>query len=101
MTQTAFASFSIFLSHNGLVLCYISSPSKISLNQPYSSLRSCLRKHKTSPRLHALAREIKQLLSGQDSAPELLAKAFLSGEFPENTDLLPLASAYFNVGELA
>ena len=64
------------------------------LEPAYSSLRSCLRKHKTSPRLHALAREIKQRLSGQDSAPELLAKAFLSGELPKNTDLLPLASAY-------
>jgi len=64
------------------------------LEPAYSSLRSCLRKHKTSPRLYALAREIKQLLSGQDSDPELLAKAFLSGELPENTDLLPLASAY-------
>ena len=64
------------------------------LEPAYSSLRSCLRKHKTSPRLHALAQEIKQRLSGQDSAPELLAKAFLSGELPENTNLLPLASAY-------
>jgi hypothetical protein len=70
-------------------------PAYSSLLEPaYSSLRSCLRKHKTSPRLHALAREIKQRLSGQDSAPELLAKAFLSGELPENTDLLPLASVY-------
>ncbi|MDL1960301.1 MAG: transposase [Deltaproteobacteria bacterium] len=64
------------------------------LEPAYSSLHSCLRKHKTSPRLYALAREIKQRLSGQDSDPELLAKAFLSGELPENTDLLPLASAY-------
>jgi len=64
------------------------------LETAYSSLRSCLRKHKTSSRLHALAREIKQHLSGQHSDPELLAKAFLSGELPENTDLLPLASAY-------
>ena len=37
---------------------------------------------------------MKQRLSKHDSAPELLAKAFLSGELPENTDLLPLASAY-------
>ena len=64
------------------------------LEPAYSSLRLCLRKHKTSPRLYALAREIKQLLSRQDSDPELLAKAFLTGELPENTDLLPLASAY-------
>ncbi len=64
------------------------------LEPAYSSLRSCLRKYKTSPRLYALARGIKQLLSGQDSDPELLAKALLSGELPENTDLLPLASAY-------
>ena len=64
------------------------------LEPAYSSLRSCLRIHKISPRLHALAREIKQRLSGQDSDPELLAKAFLSGELPENTDLLLLASAY-------
>ena len=58
------------------------------------SLRSRLRKHKTSSRLHALAREIKQLLIGQDSDPKLLAKNFLSGELPENTDLLPLVLAY-------
>ncbi|MGB9498164.1 MAG: hypothetical protein ACKVE4_00100 [Dissulfuribacterales bacterium] len=64
------------------------------LEPAYSSLRSCLRKHKTSPRLHALAREIKQRLSGQDTDPELQAKAILSGELPENTDLLILASAY-------
>ena len=64
------------------------------LEPAYSSLRSCLRKHKTSPRLHALAREIKQRLSGQDSDSELPAKAILSGELPENTDLLLLASAY-------
>lgn len=64
------------------------------LEPAYSSLRSCLREHKISSRLHALAREMKQQLSGQDSDPELLAKAFLSGELPENTDLLPLASAY-------
>ena len=64
------------------------------LEPVYSSLRSCLRKHKTSSRLHALAREIRQLLSEQNPAPELLAKAFLLGELPENTDLLPLASAY-------
>ncbi len=64
------------------------------LEPAYSSLRLCMRKHKTSPRLHALAREIMQQLSGQDSDPELLAKAFLAGELPENTVLLPLASAY-------
>ena len=64
------------------------------LEPVYSSLRSCLRKHKISPRLHALAREIKQRLNNQDSDPELLARAFLTGELPENTDLLPLASAY-------
>ncbi len=64
------------------------------LDPAYSALRSCLRKHKTSPRLHALAREIKQRISEQDSDPEIMAKAFLSGELPENTDLLPLASAY-------
>lgn len=64
------------------------------LEPVHSSLRSCLRKHKTSPQLHALAREIKQRLSFQDSDPELLARAFLAGELPENTDLLPLASIY-------
>lgn len=64
------------------------------LEPAYSSLRSCLRKHKTSTRLHALARELKQQLSDQDSDPKLLAKAFLAGELPENTALLPLASAY-------
>lgn len=60
----------------------------------YSSLRSCLRKDKTSLRLHALAREMRQRLNGPDFESELLAKAFFSGELPENTDLLPLASAY-------
>jgi hypothetical protein len=64
------------------------------LEPVYSSLRSCLRKHKISPRIHALAREIRQRLSVQDSDPELLARAFLAGELPENTDLLPLASIY-------
>jgi hypothetical protein len=64
------------------------------LEPVYSSLRSCLRKHRISPRLHALAREIKQRISRQDSNPELLARAFLDGELPENTDLLPLASTY-------
>ena len=64
------------------------------LDPAYSSLRSCLREHKISPRLHTLARELKQRLSDQDSDPELLARAFLTGELPENTDLLPLASAY-------
>ena len=64
------------------------------LDPAYSSLRSCLREHKISPRLHALARELKQRLSVQDSDHELLARAFLTGELPENTDLLPLASAY-------
>ena len=59
-----------------------------------SSLRSCLRNHKTSTDLHALAREVKQLLNEHDSDPELLAEAFLSGKLPENTDLLPLASVY-------
>ena len=64
------------------------------LEPVYSSLRSCLRKHKTSTNLHALAREVKQQLNEHDSDPELLAEAFLSGELPENTDLLPLASVY-------
>jgi hypothetical protein len=64
------------------------------LEPAYSSLRSCLRTHKISPCLHALAREIKLWLSGQNSDPESLAKAILYGELPENTDLLPLASAY-------
>ncbi len=68
--------------------------SKDFLEPAYSSLRSCLRKHKISHRLHALAREIKQRISRQDSDPELLARAFLDGELPENTDLLPLASTY-------
>ena len=64
------------------------------LEPAYSSLRICLRENKISPRLHTLAREMTQRLSEHDSDPELLAKAFLSGELPENTDLLPLASAY-------
>jgi len=64
------------------------------LEPAYSSLRLCLREHKTSPRLHALAREIKQRLSELDSEPELLAESFLSGKLPENTELLPLACAY-------
>jgi hypothetical protein len=64
------------------------------LEPAYSSLRLCLRKHKISPRLHTLAREVKQRLCGQDSDPELLAKAFLAGELPADTDLLPLASVY-------
>lgn len=64
------------------------------LEPAYSSLRSFLRKHKTSPRLHALAREIKIWLNEQNSDPESLAKAFLAGELPENTDMLLLASAY-------
>ncbi len=64
------------------------------LEPAYSSLRTCLRQHKTSSRLHALAREIKQRLSGEDSDPEVLAKALLSGELPENSTLLPLAFAY-------
>lgn len=64
------------------------------LEPAYSSLRSYLRKHKISPRLHTLAREVKQRLCGRDSDPELLAKAFLAGELPVDTDLLPLASVY-------
>ncbi len=64
------------------------------LEPAYSSLRSFLRKHRTSTRLHALAREIKRQLSDQDSDPESLAKAFLAGKLPENTDMLLLASAY-------
>ena len=64
------------------------------LEPVYSSLRSYLRKHKISSRLHALAREIKQRISHQDSNPELLARAFLAGELPEKTDLLFLASTY-------
>ncbi len=64
------------------------------LEPAYSSLRSCLRKHKTSPRLHALVRDMKQRLSEQDADSELLANAFLTGELPENSALLPLAAAY-------
>ena len=64
------------------------------LEPAYSSLRSCLRKNKISPRLHALAREMTQQLNKHDSDPKLLAEAFLSGELPENTDMLPLASVY-------
>lgn len=64
------------------------------LEPAYGSLRSCLREHRISPRLHALAREMKQRLSEQNSDTELIARAFISGELPENTDLLPLASAY-------
>jgi hypothetical protein len=64
------------------------------LEPVYSSLRSCLRKHKTSPRLHALAREIKQRLNGQESDSELMAQSLFSGKFPQNTDLLPLVCAY-------
>ena len=64
------------------------------LEPAYGSLRSCLRKHKTSTDLHSLARKIKQLLNEHDPDPELLAKAFLSGKLPEDTGLLPLASVY-------
>lgn len=64
------------------------------LEPAYSSLRSRMRKHKISSRLHALAREMKQRISGENIDPELLAKAFLSGELPQNTDQLPLASVY-------
>jgi len=64
------------------------------LEPAYSSLRSCLRKHKISLRLHALVREVKQRLCGRNSDPELLAKAFLAGELPADIDLLPLASVY-------
>lgn len=64
------------------------------LEPAYSSLRSCLRKHKISPRLHALAREVKQRLCDRNSDPELPAKAFLAGELPADIDLLPLASVY-------
>ncbi len=64
------------------------------IDTDYSSLRSCLRKHKVSSRLHALAREMKQYLSGKDSNIELLAKSICSGEPIGNVALLPLSSAY-------
>jgi len=64
------------------------------LESAYSSLRSCLRKHTTSTRLHALAREIKQQLIEHDSTPELMARSLISGELPEKTDQLPLVLEY-------
>ena len=64
------------------------------LEPAYSSIRLRMRKHKTSSRLHALAREVKQQLSRRDSYIKLMAKALLSIELPENSDMLPLVSVY-------
>jgi len=64
------------------------------LESAYSALRSCLRKHKVSTRLHALAREMKQHLIEHESTSELMAISLMSGELPETTDQLSLVFAY-------
>ncbi len=64
------------------------------LDPAYSSLRSSLRKHKTSSQLHALAREMKQCLSAQDFSSEVMAQSLLSGKLTQSKELLPLACAY-------
>lgn len=65
------------------------------LEPAYNELRKRLRHHATSSRLHALVREMRQLLvQNKGTAPVLLAKAISGGEPLEDPSLLPLASAY-------
>jgi hypothetical protein len=64
------------------------------LEPAYARLRKALRSHATSSSLHALAREIRQLLGGQAAQYATLAEAIGTAAPVAETGLLPLAATY-------
>lgn len=64
------------------------------LDPAYLELRNRLRKHATSTRLRALAREAREHLSQRNSDTAPLAKAIKAADLPDDTELLPCASTY-------
>lgn len=64
------------------------------LDPAYIELRNCLRKHATSTRLRALAREAREHLRQRNSDTAALAKAIKADDPPDDTELLPCASTY-------
>jgi len=64
------------------------------LEHGYQKLRQRLRYHATTSRLHELVREARRRLSEQSCGATLLAIAIKNAAAPEDTELMPIASAY-------
>lgn len=64
------------------------------LEPAYAWLRKCLRSHATSSRLHALVRDLRQVLSMHSDQGKSFAKAIIDTDPLEDTEFISLISTY-------
>lgn len=87
---TVFPGINDFICH----FHFLRDIGKDYLEPAYARLRKCLRSHSASSKLHALAREMKQLLNEQSGQDTTIAEAVTSAKHLENKELTALASTY-------